>query len=456
MTGYEKLKQMKKQIKCNIPELLALASQHDPFYAGSKTQSLQAEWFANLWEKFGYTSGIHLRRIHYQIVSEAVIKKHNGELYENTDKDWKYLNACSRYARYLKLVDATAFVDKRNPDPHIFRAFESNGYVNPTWYITQNYNNWEVPTIGTDLKWNLDWSLPQYEIKGYEYIETLQPYHIEIWEEKSTMDDILIPLCKKYYANLVTGIGFQSITSVLQLIDRVICIQKPIRIFYISDFDPAGVQMPVQVSRQIEYWLDQKNLQLDIQLCPIVLIHEQVREYQLPRVPIKETDKRKSNFEDTFGTGAVELDALEALHPGELKKIVEGHILEHRDEDLQERLNEAKNEANDKLEEEWILIEDEYEHQLNEIQENVESIVERYQERLEELSAEMEDDLGPYKNSLNSLWQDVKKSADDIEIDLPDKPTPENNTIADNWLFDSSRDYFEQLKHYRLYKTSKS
>ena len=74
------------------------------------------------------------------------------------------------------------------------------------------------------------------------------------------MDDILIPLCQRYYVNLVTGIGFLSITHVLQLIDRVIDNRKPTRIFYISDFDPAGVQMPVQVSRQIEYWLDQKNL----------------------------------------------------------------------------------------------------------------------------------------------------------------------------------------------------
>jgi hypothetical protein len=41
-----------------------------------------------------------------------------------------------------------------------------------------------------------------------------------------------------------------------------------------------------------------------------------VRQYRLPRTSIKPSELRKQRFEDTFGTGAVELDALETLHPG--------------------------------------------------------------------------------------------------------------------------------------------
>ena len=40
----------------------------------------------------------------------------------------------------------------------------------------------------------------------------------------------------------------------------------------------------------------------------------------------KESDKGKARFEAQHGAGAVELDALEALHPGELRRIVEAAI----------------------------------------------------------------------------------------------------------------------------------
>ena len=42
----------------------------------------------------------------------------------------------------------------------------------------------------------------------------LQRYHIEIWAEKTTMNDVLLPLCQRYGVNLITGAGEQSLTSV--------------------------------------------------------------------------------------------------------------------------------------------------------------------------------------------------------------------------------------------------
>jgi hypothetical protein len=37
--------------------------------------------------------------------------------------------------------------------------------------------------------------------------------------------------------------------------------------------------------------------------------------YRLPRIPVNETDLRRLGFEQAYGQGAVELDALEALVP---------------------------------------------------------------------------------------------------------------------------------------------
>src|SRR4029077_14507606 len=70
---------------------------------------------------------------------------------------------------------------------------------------------------------------------------------------------------------------------------------------------------------------------LDIRLAPLVLTAEQVERYRLPRIPIKDSERGKKHFEVRFGEGAVELDALEALHPGELARIVEARIRFYRD-----------------------------------------------------------------------------------------------------------------------------
>ena len=47
-------------------------------------------------------------------------------------------------------------------------------------------------------------------------------------------------------------------------------------------------------------------------------------------MPIKESDKRRGQFEAQHGEGAVELDAVEALRPGQLRTIIEDAVNEHR------------------------------------------------------------------------------------------------------------------------------
>jgi hypothetical protein len=43
------------------------------------TSKAMAKWFAELWRQFGYTTGVHLRRVHYQVISQDIARKHNGK-----------------------------------------------------------------------------------------------------------------------------------------------------------------------------------------------------------------------------------------------------------------------------------------------------------------------------------------------------------------------------------------
>src|SRR5262249_17163272 len=119
-SGYHHIKERARQTGLRISELLALAPKNDPFYAGSPAQRAKAEWFAGLWQRFGYTRGVHLRRIHYQHVSQHSPTRHDGMPYQNTEGCWALLGEASKAARCLGLVSPDAFEDHRNPDPQLF------------------------------------------------------------------------------------------------------------------------------------------------------------------------------------------------------------------------------------------------------------------------------------------------------------------------------------------------
>jgi hypothetical protein len=99
--------------------LYVLSDSRDPFYIPPARQA-GAEWFASVWEAINPPNGVHLRRLHYTLVSlpeDRRPRKLDGELYENTEHDWDLLNAASVDARALGLVDAARFTDRRAGEP---------------------------------------------------------------------------------------------------------------------------------------------------------------------------------------------------------------------------------------------------------------------------------------------------------------------------------------------------
>jgi hypothetical protein len=182
------LKQLANDAGVRLQDLLVLASANDPFNCGGPEQVKQAEWFAAIWSRFmGEKSG-HLRKLHYKLVSQVTpILKPDGTVYQNTEADWQRLQTWSKFARYLGLVDPRQIVDQRNPDPHLFAPHPVDP-EEPSWSI-ESWHGFDLPSIPTQL-WT-DFSLPVAIVEGYQYHAGEQPYLLELWEEKSTMDDDL-------------------------------------------------------------------------------------------------------------------------------------------------------------------------------------------------------------------------------------------------------------------------
>lgn len=398
--NYTTIKEMAARTNAKIIDFLALAPKNDPFYTGTPGDHKQGEWFASIWQKAGYMSGVHLRRVHYWAVSQSQpVLMHSGEPYENTEKCWDYLVQASKTARYLGLVRIADIMDKKNPNPHI-----------NAWYGFNGKPGFEI--ILPDL------NEPQINIEGLSSVDA-QPYHLEIWCEKSTMDDVLKPACSRWGANLCTFEGEVSITACHSLIERIKQSGgKPTRVWYISDFDPAGNSMPVATSRKVEYMLRDAGLDYDVKIKPIVLTAEQVAKHKLPRIPIKETERRAGKFEQAFGTGAVELDAMEALYPGTLGKLIDAELRKYHNKDAASEVQANRAAL------------------YGEVQDEIDAITARYKAEIEAVKAMFEE------------LRDIDVNAAPYAVERFKPHVKE----ADDWLFDSQRDYTDQIRRYKQHK----
>lgn len=492
-------KMAKAQPGVRVGDLLALARQNDPFYIGTKNQMDAANWFKTMWERLGYTGGVHLRRMHYALVSqdppvsmpmsragETVEVLRDGQLldirpseiqpddivwpYVNTERAWAFLNKASKYARYLRLVAPRAIVDRRNPDAQAYADY----FYDPTprvevqeIYRSGGFDQWAarfpalpdgLPTLA-ELERFPPW--PGYMVSGYRGV---RQYHVELWSEKTTMNDVLEPICRWYGVDLALAAGEFSITRVIEFLDRLLAAGVPGRILYISDFDPSGYGMPVSVARKIEFLIanEERYSGLDVQLEPILLTAAQVAHYNLPRVPVKDSDRRKEYWQEIHGVGQTELDALEALYPGEMTRVVEAAIKQYRDDELERRSQRVR----DALAARMRMIRDDvlsrFKDETAAVEGRFADLSNRYDElrvRFDEAVAGIQDEYTAFQKELQDVCDDGELVVNPIVTALEMRegealgefplPEPELPDAPDNVLFDSGRSYLEQLTFYK-------
>jgi hypothetical protein len=428
--GYNWIKDLKKQTGKNVPELLALSQHSDPFFIGSPADIAQGEWFARMWkQEYDGHTGVHVRRVHYRLDALGFLKL-DGMPYRNPD-DWDHLLRCSRAARILGLVPADAFDDHRNSDPYPLpwrkadtRAPAISGYQ----------PEWRLPSFRTDFSlWG--WTIDTPVVDGYEPDDFLdRAYLLEVWVEKSTVDDILMPLAQELGFRLVPSSGYQSISNVVKLLQRLRETGKPARIFYVSDHDKAGRQMPIAVARQIEFWRPEYAPGANVKLQPIALTTEQVTHYKLP-----------SNEE-----GNTELDALEAIVPGEIERIVRDAVAPYLDNGIDGDLRQAKGQAEEMVSDQWSRWMQPYEQRLAALHKRVKSATKKYEKEAANLNKRLARDLRRFQKPLAQLQVEVSKRSSSFSPSLPSRPAQEPGEQDEgDWLFDSARPYLEQLRFYK-------
>ena len=167
--------------------------------------------------------------------------------------------------------------------------------------------------------------------------------------------------------------------------------------------------------------------------------------------PIKGSDKRAASFMERYGVaGAVELDALDTLHPGVLDSIVIEAMSPYRDSTLPKRLQDAEKKAQRAVNAAIEPVRHAAASVLSEIRSDASTILSRYQARVEALATDLAADFVPIQERLDDLRDQITADLRDVVVPLPARPVADIvQPDESRWLFDSTRDYLAQLDAYR-------
>jgi hypothetical protein len=310
---------------CALKDLTVLAPQNDPFRVDTPAGHRDGAWLAGQIEAKLPYKVVHLRGAHYVLLGEI---KPNGEPYTNTDADWVWLQNCAaKAARWLGYVGFDRISDARNNEP-VIRIHRE---VHPQPYISVGNVRIVIP----------DELAPTVSVA--DFVGT-QPYKLVLVGEKTSLEHVLEPIAAAYKADLYALTGEASDTRASQMARIAAEDGRHMVIFYLSDADPSGHQMPVSLARKLQALQTLQFPGLSWEVRPIALTPDQVREYGLPSTPLKATEKRADRWVAAMGVEQTEIDSIAALRPDLLREIVRDALKPFYDSGLDRRVREARDE----------------------------------------------------------------------------------------------------------------
>jgi hypothetical protein len=137
-------------------------------------------------------------------------------------------------------------------------------------------------------------------------------YYCEVWGESRSIAGVVQNLCEELAVSLYPAGGFSSITLAFEAAKYINQEHdgRIVRIFYIGDYDPAGVLIDVALERELLKHLD-KNVVLEFKRIGIT--ETQINELNLPTKPRKAGDRRSAQVKSTVEAEAMPAGVMRAL-----------------------------------------------------------------------------------------------------------------------------------------------
>jgi len=455
---FETIRKIAKELRVKIGDILALTPRYDPFNVGTKTDEKKAKWAEEVFEwvkenwrekreallRLGITVGRkpHLRVIHYLLMTgHPNPRRYDGKPYLGTHRDWETLLECFVKARLRGYIHFGEIVDRKHPPiiVNLLRREDVNCILPESPIVAKEITEDDVIVFIPQFRdeYSLQIHKAYGEILEFEKsIAKRIPVHIEIWSEKGR--DIINEVARKYYVNVQNAVGEQTYEPVYSALKRAkeMSFGRPVVIFYVSDYDPRGeLTMPIAVARKMEWMI--RNLDefkgMNVKLKKIMLTRDQVIRYELPPAPVKETEPMKERWRKLKGEYVVEVDAIESLRPIEMVKILESEITRYVKPEIIKEIEEFNYKVRRAIDEYNAYVEDQ--------------VRKAYKELDEEVKKKAEPIFRGFKAKVRIDVSDKLKEVQEL-IDSWKEPEWEID-LNDDWLFDSTRNYMEQIEYYK-------
>lgn len=232
-----------------------------------------------------------LRQLYYQLVSRGFIP--------NTVRSYKNLGVLVSNARQAGLIDWDMIEDRNRS--------------------TSTQSHWRNPSEIVRA------AADSFHIDKWE----TQPCHVEVMVEKDALSGVLGPVTYRLDVGLTANKGYSSSSTMYEIGKRLEHLSdkgKQLVVLYLGDHDPSGIDMGRDVRDRLEMYS-----QCSVRVERLALNMEQVKQWNPPNNPAKETDARYASYVTRYGENSWELDAVE---PTILANLVTTAVKKYRDEQL--------------------------------------------------------------------------------------------------------------------------
>jgi hypothetical protein len=381
-----------EELELGLNDLTVLSAQVDPYRLDTPAGHRDGSWLAEQLDRlYGPSRRAHWRGLHYAVVAAGNVRKPDGSIYINDDDNWDWLSTkAAKAAKWLGYIPFDRIVDNRNAPPIIHRKARVTA--------------WAYLSIGLDVDIpDADDIEPSPIAAGFV---ARQSYHFVIFGEKSSLEEIVVPIAAANEADVYLPTGEISDTLIYQIAKDAAEDGRPMVMFTLSDCDPAGRQMPVSIGRKLQAFKDLFFPGLEFEVVPIGLTPEQVRAERLPETPLKEGEKRASRWREAFGVDQTEIDALTTPDKAPvLRRIIRQAFKPYIDPTLADRVRQAHDKFDEAAKE---ILEDQLDG-----------------DHLARLRAEAETKLEELREQINKINEQLQLTTGDIRLPRIEVPQPE-------------------------------
>jgi hypothetical protein len=175
-----------------------------------------------------------------------------------------------------------------------------------------------------------------------------QPYHVEVWIEKDALVGVIEPTCQRNDVSFFSCRGYTSQSEVWGAAQRMVNHldkdQIPV-VLHLGDHDPSGIDMTRDVTDRLRLFVEH-DFGEDVEVRRLALNMDQVRQYNPPPNPAKQTDARFMGYIEVHGSQSWELDALD---PPVIAALIQDAIDAVKNFDRWEEAEEAEQKQKDLL-----------------------------------------------------------------------------------------------------------